>query len=39
MKKSVLSMLAVAALVFGRLPATEPRKQAKKPKRLKKLLL
>lgn len=32
MKKSVLSMLAVAALVFGMTSCTEPRKQAKKLK-------
>ena len=39
MKKSVLSMLAVAALVFGMTSLQRSRKQAKKLKRLKKLLL
>lgn len=39
MKKSVLSMLAVAALVFGMTSCNGAKKQAKKPKRLKKPLL
>ena len=39
MKKSVLSMLAVAALVFGMTSCNGAKKQTRKPKRLKKLLL